>query len=210
MKKMHYLKIIALAVASSISYGAAEGASCIDWQEHAAYSYHKVTSKRAYFLNDDLIKMKSYVVKGDIVAVRNHKPYGVCAVYVSKQGKITTGWLKADDIAVAETKISSPWQGEWEALFNKLSKHNKAWLTIDKNGNFAGDAIYTGMSAEAPSVGDIKMPSQLESNVRIAISDDTNPCIVQALRMGKYLLVGDNKECGGLNVTFSGVYRRAD
>jgi hypothetical protein len=39
--------------------------------------------------------------------------------------------------------------------------------------------------------------------------DDESSCVVKLHRRGPYLVVSDNGNCGGLNVSFGGIYTKA-
>ena len=44
--------------------------------------------------------------------------------------------------------------------------------------------------------------------IDIKLPADSGVCFVKLWRLGPYLVAADNLGCGGLNVTFTGVYRK--
>ncbi len=53
------------------------------------------------------------------------------------------------------------------------------------------------MTMARPKPFDVKLPNA------------GDVCRVKLWRLGSYLVAADNVRCGGMNVTFTGVYRRA-
>jgi hypothetical protein len=110
------------------------------------------------------------------------------------------GWIAKRDVAVEPQQPTTQppiaaWIGQWRDGDNRIriSRQGKA-LTFDgqaswadrNSGSFGGTATPNGATAR--------------------VTDDA--CVVTLRLLGTYLVVDDNAECGGMNVRFTGVYRR--
>lgn len=151
---------------------------------------------------------KAYVVNGDAVISGRRRGPWVCVIYPNSRGG-TEGWIRLDEIvAVAETRATpSMWIGSWvrdpyteltiERAGPKLSVKGLAlWFGARP------DIVHDGMvdAAGAP-VGDTLRTDDVSY-------PDADHCQPILRRLGPYLAAFDNNRCGGLNVTFTGVYRR--
>ena len=70
-----------------------------------------------------------------------------------------------------------------------------------KRGNVHDGEVDETVAARGARAGiDLLTPAQLKAS--------TDDCHIGATILGDYLVVSDNDKCGGLNVTFTGLYRR--
>jgi hypothetical protein len=155
--------------------------------------------------------LPSYLVPGDRVVVIAVQGDYARAVFVggAPAYRETIAWLPLGALASESPGGGAKaWLGAW---------HTQAYQDIDitlaSDGRLravgsavrgAGDpaaiargAVYTGDFDETFAPADRALS---------IVSDDN--CEVRARPIGPYLLVADNQSCGGLNVTFSGLYRR--
>ena len=176
----------------------------------------KVAAPRTYFHSDEKdecpegtgCSRKAYVVKGNEVLVNRLRNGFACAWFTPPKGSPTVGWLKATDleISVPPTTVGTrPWLGEWihyengiEFTDNKLA----GFLNVTGNASWKGlgDNVHVGEidGRYAPENGMIKYSD----------GDDEYDCKMTMRLVGRYLVVADNLKCGGVNVTFSGVYTK--
>jgi hypothetical protein len=121
--------------------------------------------------------------------------------------------------------VSAVWTGEWRS-------GDEQTIPIKPKGDdrivVNGEATYGGHDPErvkrdAVNAGQIEAEvSIVNGAVSFAIDDDgtTKPfefkgpndsdiCRVKLRRLGPHLVTQDNVRCGGMNVTFTGVYRKA-
>jgi hypothetical protein len=157
-----------------------------------------------------------YLVSGDLVLMgKRHPPY-VCAAYQSplaRKQDWTNGWLPASalaPVAPAPAPKDSDWTGEWV--------HPGGSITIAKGGG--GKLKVAGLQTY-PALLNVHT-GVLNANVRpaqnmIAFNEDGSTpfdegtegdCLVRMQRIGPWLAVEDNSACGGVMVTFTGLYRR--
>lgn len=163
-------------------------------------------------------RRKGYVMPGDLVLVSETQGALVLADYV-RDGSWSEGWLpRAALIDVPIPPISfRSWLGTWN--WGTLDR-DSAMLEIkrDKRPGFIavhGIALWTGRFPGASQQGDIN-DGELEDRARpdgrhVVFGKDARgygDCRVDMALIGPYLVADDNGQCGGLNVSFSGVYSR--
>ena len=153
--------------------------------------------------------MKSYVIPGNEIIVSRALGGYACAWFQPKKGAETFGWIKIDElkwIATNETPVLKDWLGDWRFYDNsiQISKGNTSDLFTVK-----GNAFWKG-SGDNIHVGELDHTAKPSGNKLNLGENDTGEydCKVWIQLVGKYLIVSDNMNCGGANVTFSGVYRK--
>jgi hypothetical protein len=171
-------------------------------------------AQRAYFYGDDegcpgpaaKCRQKAYVVPGDELIVSRAFGEYVCAWYQPARGGETVGWMTASRLETSETNASPAaalWLGSWEFYNNSLriTRGAKAGaLRVE------GEAFWHGVNPENVHTGEVSGEAEPASGV-LSLGDDI--CRATFRLLGPYLIVDDNGDCGGANVTFDGVYRRA-
>lgn len=160
-----------------------------------------VTSDRAVFQDDtkegcpDVARTdcgaKAYVVKGDTVVVAQAFGDFQCAWYVGAKGN-TVGWLRAADLAPEIV-------GVWRYYDNEVT------ITSTPSGlAVKGLALWHGLGDNV-HLGEIDGALAPTSG---GYTYDDGTCKVRFQRVGAWLALSDNGNCGGMNVHFSGVFRR--
>ena len=114
--------------------------------------------------------------------------------------------MKKEKLAVEpKSKGEAVWIGEWSYGENSI-RFNPAKLV----GSYMikGEAFWRGLGDNI-HIGELDF-SGSPKNGKLEAGDGTHKydCQVKMQRVGKYLLVSDNKMCGGVNVSFDGVYTR--
>lgn len=149
---------------------------------------------------------KSYLIPGDDVIVSRKLGDYVCAWFPPKKGSATVGWLPAGSVTVSEADKSPPaarWLGEWEYGIQSLDIKRGA-----KAGalRVVGEAYWRGLGDNV-HVGEVEFEAEPMGNV-LTLEENEDLCSVTMRLVGDHLVVGDNLKCGGVNVTFNGVYRK--
>lgn len=172
---------------------------------------------RSYFYNDDPEKCpksescrsRSYLVKGDMVIVSKTFGVSTCSWYTGPRGSVKVGWIRSQDLefpAMLTDGSERVWTGEWQYASNSIS------FTPNKIAgylNVTGNAIWKGMGDNI-HIGELDGKAQPENGL-LEYSDGSGKYDCRAtmrLTMESLLVVTDNGNCGGANVTFSGIYRK--
>jgi hypothetical protein len=171
--------------------------------------------KRAYFHNDDgncpngaNCQSKRYVIPSDELIVSRAYGKYVCSWYQPKKGDETVGWILASELEIfspVKAPLLNKWLGEWESNGNTINiRRGQKPRTLKITGNAfwrgLGDNIHIG---ELDYTG-IPKGYRLETGS----GPDKYDCWVKMQMVGDFLIASDNMNCGGVNVSFSGVYRK--
>jgi hypothetical protein len=169
-------------------------------------------------------KDKAFLVPGDEVVIIGTKDDFICASFASPKGRVTDGWLPRSAISIVQDRpnvSAKDWIGRWQSGSEQTIVIEQA----DKAGILAikGDATWGASDPERVKRGAVNIGS-LEGEMRAEGATlsfgmgengtlpfdqaDEADCKVRMQRLGPYLLVKDNNNCGGMNVSFTSVYRR--
>jgi hypothetical protein len=156
---------------------------------------------------DESCRTKAYLVPGDKVVVSREFNNFACIWFSPAKGLPTIGWLKAGDIRPVANALEvtlRSWLGKWKYGNNSITfTDNKleGWL------NVTGDAMWKGLGDNV-HVGELDDRVEPKDGVVKVGENETGEyaCKVTMRFMGGFLVVADNMHCGGVNVTFSGVY----
>ena len=162
--------------------------------------------------DDAACRLKTYVIPGDEILVSRTLAKFACSWFQPRKGTETVGWIETDRLAWQEDMrredMRRPemrdWLGEWRAYDNviRISTSKTAGSLAIKGDAFwgSGDRTHTGVLEydAKPSADQMKFGD----------GTDEFDCEVTMQLIGKRLIVGDNLHCGGVNVSFSGVYQR--
>lgn len=175
---------------------------------------------------DSACRDKAFLVPGDDVVIIGTKGDYVCAAYVSKQGRITDGWLPKAAIATVHNEAPTDargWLGRWRSgpeqtivigeagKTGLLSiKGDATWGASDPERVRRGAVNIGSLEGEATAQGAVISFGMGEDGTLPFDQADEADCKVRMERLGPYLLVKDNNMCGGMNVTFTSIYRRAE
>lgn len=173
-------------------------------------------SGRAYFIGDldgcpnaeARCRQRAYVVPGDrVVTGRSNGAY-VCVYYPGRGGG-TAGWMEAARLVPAPVDPNPPraaWLGNW-------SDEGNPRVTFERRGNdlaVEGEAFWPSRNPSprdypgGPNDGTIGETVQVNGNRARAAE-----CHISFTLLGDFLVAADpDMQCGGLNVSFSGIYRR--
>jgi hypothetical protein len=156
---------------------------------------------------------RAYLVAGNTVLVASAHGIYRCVAYSNGKTQ-TTGWVVGDGLAPLPAPATT---GEWAGRWTRLQ--GDAAFTIRKRGSayvasgLATYAVHAGNVRTGTADGTLRMDGAIAS-----LTDDSgdpgSPCRVQFRQFGAWLLVNDgatddaNSSCGGMGVTFNGIYRR--
>ncbi|MGJ4939885.1 hypothetical protein ACQR1W_04875 [Bradyrhizobium sp. HKCCYLS1011] len=159
----------------------------------------------------------AYLVTNDLVLVGKTSGDFTCVIYQSPTAKKqiwARGWLPSAALSRVEPMTApapSEWLGSWEHPGGgmTIAKGEGGKLKIDGEQvvpagrdfhNGAIEAIATPKDGTIAFVNDGSTPFERPN--------EGDECRVRMQRIGPWLLVEDNNDCGGSGVTFSGLYHR--
>ena len=132
------------------------------------------------------------------------------ATFADARGRATGGWLPAAALGPAPgATAAADWAGHWESPDSNVDIVRAAGGAL----HVTGDATWGGHDPErvrngGVHTGELDFTARPVGDRLTSVADD-DICHVRMHRAGPYLLVDDDGGCGGMNVTFSGIYRRA-
>lgn len=182
-----------------------------------------VQPPKLHFVQDDALvkgcpndgakcQQKGYLVAGDLVLTGPTQGAYVCSGYVTAGGVEMNEWLPVAALQPAppEQQHTSGWAGEWKMFDNDITikPHGKEFSLTGAALWGHGDSVHTGEfeAVAAPVDGVISFTVGADKTLPFKDGDEYD-CRVSMVRRGPYLLVRDNNQCGGVNVTFTGFYR---
>lgn len=170
---------------------------------------------RVYFYGDDddcpkpdaKCRLKTYVVGGDALLVSRNFGDWACAWYTTAKGGDTVGWIPTKQLSVTEVDRMPPlarWLGAWELYRGSLDIKPGA-----KAGQLRveGEASWQGANPGNVHVGGINAEAAPAANT-LMLDEGDDGCKMTLRLVGDFLVADDNGQCGGVNVTFDGVYRK--
>jgi hypothetical protein len=151
-------------------------------------------------------QLKSYLLAGDqLIAAKSYDKF-TCVWYQAPKGRATVGWIPTEKLTFSAANENPPlksWLGAWKFYDNSINialpkgKPGSLYVTGQAYWRGLGDNIHTG---------EIDATGQPAGNLFESAAKEEYDCGFTLRLIGKYLIVKDNLQCGGANVTFSGVY----
>lgn len=159
--------------------------------------------------NDKNCQLKSYVIPNDEVIVSRKFGRWACSWFQPKKGSETVGWIALDKLEFKETNpnpAATDWLGNWNYAGNQIEIGKSKTADLLK---ITGNAFWRGLgdNVHIGELDDESKPAGNELKTGENEADEFS-CKVTMRLLGRYLIVSDNLQCGGVNVTFSGVYQK--
>src|SRR5262245_6457937 len=174
---------------------------------------------------DAACRRTAFVVPSDDVLVDRIQGDFACVSYKSPKGTLTDGWLPVTALELGDPSPPAPasadWSGKWvrDRESSVVLTPHRAEIAVE------GEATYGALDparvkSGAVNVGEVSGKARPHGNV-LALGEgydgvqapgDAQPaadCLVRLRLFGRYLVAEDNGACGGLNVSFTGIYIRA-
>ena len=186
----------------------------------------EVTSSKAYFHGADELPAKAYVVKGDELLAFETEGDFQCALFLSRRGEYTAGWLKNNQVIVRPVTApkTETWLGDWNSTKWQnltLSKGKQpGWVHVSGDAYWAmseenakNGALHEGsVDGEGPlengQVGFTQTNDDSYKPWSEAAKDAYDCAILVKVLSRNYLMAEDSGNCGGANVRFTGFYAR--
>ncbi|NIX76342.1 hypothetical protein [Microvirga terricola] len=174
---------------------------------------------------DAACRDKAYLVSGDQVIVSTAEANFVCADYVNSKGLTRAGWLPRSAIVMQPKPTSAradDWVGQWQGGPEQqisIVKAAKSASDIEISGEATFGALDPArVKRGAVNLGEVAATVTPDgASLDFTMGDretlpyekgDDDACRVRMRLVGAFLLVEDNRNCGGMNVSFSGIYRK--
>lgn len=202
-----------LAAAPALAQGGAEPAcNSGDFPMHPEFSIATVgaATPRLYFYKDGegcpekgaSCQTRAFVVAGDRLLVGKNRGAWSCAWYPGKRVE-TAGWVRNGDLTLQVGPPPADWGGKWKARNSSgvvnIGGRDGAWTVQGKASSGSGAALRLGELG-----GELKVQG---ARARLAGTQGAE-CGADLTRVGDFLIVHDNGQCGGAGVRFDGVYTR--
>ncbi len=163
-----------------------------------------VGSEPALFLSG------SFVRPGErVIATGRSGPF-VCVTVVGRPPALREnhGWLAAARLVPADGVAGAPWAGTWRTGSGQS-------VTLRERGaggvSITGAAVWGAADLSRAAAGGVNTGAiaarATPHGQRLVFAARTG-CAGRMWRLGPYLVVADNGRCGGMKVSFTGVYRR--
>ena len=191
------------------------------------------SAARVHFVKDDVLQRgcpnagvacegAAYLTQGDVVLTGPVQGRYTCAGFVGARGTTTIGWLPSEALVAQGNadRLPGDWNGRWTAPEQDLTiasaeagallvKGDATWGMGDPERRRRG-GVHTGEVAGTARPVDGVLAFTMGDDGKTLPYDagDEFTCSVRMVRRGPYLVVRDNNACGGVNVSFSGFYRR--
>lgn len=152
-------------------------------------------------------RQKSYVIANDEVIVSRTFGNYSCAWFQPKKGYETVGWILTDKLEFTPLLQGiDAYVGKWSFYDNEIE------ITKTENQsvfNISGMAFWKGAGANVHT-GELEGVAKWNESKLLFNDEDKDEYACKATLdlLGSYLIVSDNLNCGGANVTFAGVYTK--
>ena len=170
----------------------------------------------------------AYVVPGDQLIAASRLGAFTNVTFVSRAGKVSSGWIETAGL----TRIAAPpptaraWVGRWRAWENDIEvkpigagryriEGTALWGTEDpwrvENGGVHVGEFSAAVSLSGDRLAFATTWSRDDPVDHPALAygaANESACRIRLRLLGTYLIAQDNHQCGGANVTFTGIYRR--
>jgi len=182
------------------------------------FSIYRVKSEKTFYyydwdgcpVSEDCSSKFNMGFNDKVIVSKLYKDEWACARALN-QDKIVTGWIKLNDLKQEVTDFEASvhsWVGTWV-------EGAVGTLIIDRSGvnlNINGAAIWHGGEHAMNNEGGISGKLTLfnnDQNATVRSGPEDYDCQVDMQLISQdYMVVTDNKKCGGQNVRFDGIYTK--
>lgn len=190
--------------------------------KHARLAIFAGEAKSRLYFFDDMegcpsrgaeCQSKSYAVPQDELIVGKQHGDWSCVWYSGKTHE-TVGWVLNRQLQFVEVNEHPDWIGKWTQYaypgYISIARKTEHYYVLG-NTKWIGAQLADGTRVE--HLGELDGALKVETNFAYSgsatsDSNDKYACGAEYVRLGRFLIVHDNSQCGGMNVRFDGVYQR--
>lgn len=154
-------------------------------------------------------RQKTYLVSSDVVFGGPPNQGFRCTYYGSASGKIVASFIPIDNLqtliednGLSIDFVAGTWKYESDSIVIRAAAPERV----------SGDGQAYYQTSETVNEGSFSAQAPVAAGQKELVfkeGDDESSCVVKLHRRGPYLIASDNGNCGGLNVSFNGIYARA-
>jgi hypothetical protein len=188
--------------------------------QQAVFRLAKVIGAPRTYLRSDIppcpddsaaCRERAYVVPGDAVIAGAASGVFVCVLFPDNHGG-SAGYVRQAEIAAlppaTDPKLAA-WAGTWHDGDNSIALRVKGGaLSASGNAYWPSANPSPKIRPGGPNLGDMSGTATPQGNSVVFGDDSPDECRVRLTLLPPFLLAADNRNCGGMNVSFTGVYRR--
>ena len=156
----------------------------------------------------DACRSNSYVIEGDMLVIGRSLGDFVCAFFPNDVGG-TAGWIRRNRLTILPTD-TAPALGRWEGDWTDGAAADVTILSKDDRTYILGNAFWPARPEENdwPTIHIGEVDGRIAITANRATYGDDDLCELELTLLRDFLVIADNRKCGGMNVSFSGVYMR--
>jgi len=152
--------------------------------------------------------LSTKLAPGDPVVVFQAEPDWTCG-YLSQNKGAGPGWVRSKDIRRVNFDAAPPldaWLGIWANGDDRIRiQASKAPGQVE----LQGEGVWHGRTKDAVHTGDFSGEAAPAGNHLHFVESGADSCTIDLTLIGKYLVANDNNLCGGEDVRFWGIWKRA-
>jgi hypothetical protein len=152
--------------------------------------------------------LSAKLAPGDPVVVYQAEGDWTCG-YLSQAKGAGPGWVRSNDIRPVHVDAAPPldaWVGTWANGDDRIRiQTSKAPGKLE----LQGEAVWHGRTKDAVHTGDFSGAAAPVGSHLHFVESGADSCTIDLTLIGKYLVANDNNLCGGENVRFWGIWKRA-
>lgn len=153
---------------------------------------------------------RTYVLPGDTLLTGFTRGGYVCAFYPGRRGG-SAGFVRAEEVAVqpATHPAIDAWAGSWADGDDTITLRVRG-AELAAKGDAYWPSAHPTLSERpyGPNLGEMSGLAAPKGNTVVFADKDKDGCRVNLTLLPPYLLASDNMNCGGHNVSFTGIYRK--
>lgn len=182
--------------------------SIATWRAGAVTTGKPALLRERFDASDSTCGNKACFARGGATGVEVRQAGSSVCVGVPQKGKLATmfGWIPSSrwHVLASSPQPAVRWTGVWQNETAKITVQ----LGNEKQLDIKGHAVMVLDANEARDIyGDFAISGKPVNGVVTGEDDDYGSCKVSVRLLGDYLVAADNGNCGGIDITFTGIYR---